>query len=297
MSNLTTAQSDLIKNGSDATFVADVIEASRAAPVLVDFWAPWCGPCKQLTPVIERQVQAMGGKVRLVKINIDEHPGAAQQLGVRSIPAVFAFDNGRPVDGFVGALPESQIRQFIERLLGADAAAEIETVLKAGQDALAAGDLGMASQAFAAVLEAEPENTKAIAGLARCFLAGGDREQAREVLQLAPAGKVNDAELAGVRAALDLASEAAGAGDAAGLRARVEANPADLQARFDLAGALVARGDLGPATEQLLAILERDRTWNEEAARKQLLKIFDAAGPTSEVARTGRRKLSAILFS
>jgi len=194
-------------------------------------------------------------------------------------------------------LPESQIRQFIERLLGADAAAEIETVLKAGQDALAAGDLGMASQAFAAVLEAEPENTKAIAGLARCFLAGGDREQAREVLQLAPAGKVNDAELAGVRAALDLASEAAGAGDAAGLRARVEANPADLQARFDLAGALVARGDLGPATEQLLAILERDRTWNEEAARKQLLKIFDAAGPTSEVARTGRRKLSAILFS
>ena len=297
MSNLTTAQNDLIKNGADATFVADVIEASRAAPVLVDFWAPWCGPCKQLTPVIERQVQAMGGKVRLVKINIDEHPGVAQQLGVRSIPAVFAFDGGRPVDGFVGALPESQIKQFIERLLGADAAAEIETVLKAGQEALAAGDLGMASQAFAAVLEAEPENTKAIAGLARCFLAGGDPARAREVLQLAPAGKVNDAELAGVRAALDLASEAAEAGDVQALRAKVEANAADLQARFDLAGALVARGDLGPATEQLLAILERDRTWNEEAARKQLLKIFDAAGPTSDVARAGRRKLSALLFS
>jgi len=297
MSNLTAPSADLIKAGTDASFMADVIEASRSAPVLVDFWAPWCGPCRQLTPAIERQVQAAGGKVRLVKINIDENPAVAGQLGVRSIPAVFAFDQGRPVDGFVGALPESQIKQFIERLTGAGAAEQIEDVLKAGQAALAANDFDLAAQAFGAVIEAQPDNTKAIAGLARTFLASGDPAKAREALSLVPPGKANDGEIAGVRAALDLAAETAQAGDAGALRARVEANPADLQARFDLAAALVARGELAQATDQLLAILERDRFWNEEAARKQLLKIFDAAGPTSDIARTGRRRLSALLFS
>lgn len=298
MSNAAATPKDLIKSGSDASFLADVVEASRSAPVLVDFWAPWCGPCRQLTPTLERVVTAAGGAVRLVKINIDENPGIAGQLGVRSIPAVFAFDQGRPVDGFVGSLPESQLKQFIERLIGgADPAQDVEAMLDAAMEALRSGDLSLASQAFGAVMEIEPENTKAIAGLARCFLAAGDRAQARDILGLAPAGKANDPELTSVRAALDLAAKGADAGDATGLRAAVSANPADLDARFALANALVGRGELAEAADQLLGIIERDRAWNEDAARKLLLQVFDAAGLTSDIARNGRRKLSALLFS
>lgn len=298
MSNAAAVPADLIKTGSDATFLADVVEASRNAPVLVDFWAPWCGPCRQLTPALERAVTAARGGVRLVKINIDENPAVAGQLGVRSIPAVFAFHQGRPVDGFVGSLPESQLNQFIARLKdGGDPGEDIDGMLEAAAQALRSGDFTLASQAFGAVLELEPENTKAIAGLARCFLAAGDPAQAREILSLAPAGKANDAELASVRAALDLAAKGAGSGEIGSLRAGVNANPADLDGRFALANALVGRGELAEAADQLLAIIERDRAWNEDAARKLLLQVFDAAGLTSEIARNGRRKLSALLFS
>ncbi len=289
--------SDPVKDGADQSFMTDVIEASRETPVIVDFWAPWCGPCKTLGPPLEKAVRAAKGKVRLVKINIDENPGVAGQLGVKSIPAVYAFDKGRPVDGFMGSVPESQIKLFVDRLAGAAADEDIEALLGQAAESLALSDMGGAAQSYAMALQMDPANTKAIAGMARVYLATGDAEQARTVLDLAPPEKANDADIAGVRAALELLSEAADSGDPRSLLQRLEANPADLQARFDLAVALAARGDLEGASEHLLAIIAKDRDWNEAAARKQLIKIFDAAGPTSEIAKQGRRKLSAILFS
>lgn len=291
------APADVVKDGSDQGFMADVIEASRSTPVVVDFWAPWCGPCKTLAPAIERAVRAAKGKVKLVKINIDENPAVAGQLGVRSIPAVYAFDKGRPVDGFTGAVPESQIKLFIDRLSGAGANEDVAQLLEQASESLALGDLGGAAQSYAAALQLDPANTKAIAGMARLYLQSGDPDQARAVLELAPPEKAGDAEIAGVRAALDLAASAAKAGDTGELALKVANHPDDLQARYDLAEALSARGDLESASEHLLAIIAKNREWNEEAARKQLLKIFEAAGPASEIAKQGRRKLSAILFS
>jgi putative thioredoxin len=290
-------QTDLVKDGSDQGFMADVVEASRAVPVIVDFWAPWCGPCKTLGPPLEKAVRNAGGKVKLVKINIDENPGVAGQLGVRSIPAVYAFDQGRPVDGFTGALPESQIKLFVERLAGADMTAEIEPILEQAAESLKLGDIGGAAQGFTAVLQLDPTNAKAIAGMARLILSQGDIEQAREILDHAPPEKANDPDILGVRAAIELAANASDAGDTGELALMVANNPDDLNARFELAEALSARGDLEAASHQLLAIIEKDREWNEDAARKQLLKIFEAAGPMSDVAKQGRRKLSAILFS
>lgn len=289
--------SDIVKDGSDQGFVSDVIEASRTTPVVVDFWAPWCGPCKTLAPAIERAVRAAAGKVRLVKINIDEHPGVAGQLGVRTIPAVYAFDKGRPVDGFTGAIPESQIKLFVDRLSGAGAEADIAALLDQAAESLSLGDLGGAAQSYAAALQLDPANTKAIAGMARLYLQSGDAEQAAAVLEMAPPEKANNSDIAGVRAALEFAASAPQAGDTGELALKLANNPDDLQARFDLAEALSAGGDLEGASEHLLAIVAKNREWNEEAARKQLLKVFEAAGPTSELAKLGRRKLSAILFA
>jgi putative thioredoxin len=288
----------LITEGSDAGFMADVIEQSRRQPVLVDFWAPWCGPCRQLTPTLEKAVKAAGGKVKLVKINIDENPGVAGQLGVRSIPAVFAFDQGRPVDGFMGALPDSQVQMFIERILGGgDPGEDIDAFLAQAEESLGLGDLGGASQAYATVLQLDPENVKAIGGLARCYLTGGDPVQAKAILDMAPEAKRTDAAIASVYAALELAADVPAGADAAALSARLAGNPKDHAARLDLAKILAAQGNLDGAVTHLLAIIEADREWQDGEARKQLLKIFDAAGPASDVTKSGRRKLSTLLFS
>ena len=288
---------DIVKEGTDQGFMADVIEASRTTPVIVDFWAPWCGPCRTLAPMIEKTVRAAGGKVRLVKINIDEHPAIAGQLGVRSIPAVYAFDKGRPVDGFMGAIPESQIKLFVGRLAGGGAEEDIEALIEQAEESLALNDLGGAAQSYAAALQVDSANPKAIAGMARVYLATGDAEQARAVLDMAPPDKQTDPAIAGVRSALELAADAGEVGDPAQLARAVQSNPGDFQARYDLARALAARGDLENAVEHLLFIIDRKRDWNDDAARKQLIKIFEAAGPASEVVKQGRRKLSALLFS
>ena len=286
----------LIKEATDASFMADVVEASRQQPVLVDFWAPWCGPCRQLTPLLEKVVTAAKGAVKLVKINVDENPGFAGQLRVQSIPAVFAFKDGQPVDGFMGALPESQLKAFIDRLVG-DAggpSADVEALLAQASESVSLGDVGGAAQAYAQILSLEPENLKAIAGLARCYLVNGDAERATEVLDMAPAG-ANDPDLTAVRAALALAAK--GGAETAALERRLQADPSDHQARFELAQARAAQGDFAAASDQLLQIIEKDRTWNGDAARKELLTVFEAAGLSSDIAKAGRRRLSAILFS
>jgi putative thioredoxin len=286
---------DLIKDGSDASFMADVVEASKTQPVIVDFWAPWCGPCKQLGPALERAVAAAQGAVKLVKIDIDKNPAYAGQLRVQSIPAVFAFVDGRPVDGFMGALPDSQVKAFVDRLAKqGGAGSEIDELLEIARESLEMNDLGGAAQAYAQALQIEPENAKAVGGLARLYLQSGDTERAREVLEMAPPD-AKDPDLDSVRTALALAAEAPS--ETAEFEARLAADPEDHEARFELAGALAGAGRLQEAADHLLHVIERDREWNDQAARKQLLKVFEAAGPMSDVAKQGRRRLSAILFS
>lgn len=289
---------DLIKDGTDASFAADVIDASRDQPVIVDFWATWCGPCRQLGPALEKAVTAAKGAVKMVKIDIDKHPAYAGQLRVQSIPAVFAFHNGRPVDGFMGALPESQVRAFVDKLakLGKAGAgpSPVEQMLDMAREALDLGDVGGAAQMYAQVLQADPENVKAIAGLARCYVAGGDPERARELLDMAPAG-AKDPDLDSARAALALSSEAPS--ETVAYERRLAADPMDHEARFELAKALGGRGRMDVAVDHLLKIIEADRDWNDGAARKQILTIFEAAGAGSDIARQGRKRLSAILFS
>jgi putative thioredoxin len=287
---------ELVKDTTTKDFMRDVVEASREVPVLVDFWAPWCGPCRQLTPILEKVVRAARGAVRLVKLNIDEHPQIPGQMGVQSIPAVFAFQDGRPVDGFMGALPEARVKAFIARLIG-DGAADAEQDLEAAEAALAAGDANTAAQAFAEMLQKDAENAQAAAGLAKCYIKTGDLTRAEQTLALVPPAKADSAPVAGARAMLELARKAPAAGDIETLRAKLEANANDAQSRFDLALALNAKGDRQGALEELLTIVRKNRAFNDDAARKQLLQLFDAWGPADPATVSGRQRLSSLLFA
>jgi len=290
---------DLIIDTTTQTFVKDVIEASKTVPVLVDFWAPWCGPCKQLSPIIEKLVRAAKGKIRLVKMNIDDHPAVAGQMGVQSIPAVFAFVDGRPIDGFMGALPESQVKTFIDRIIAKKAAPDdgLEAALESAKAAYEEGDIKAAAEIFAALLEEDKDNIEALAGLAKCYVSSGDLEQAERTLALAPPAKQSNAAIAGARAMLDLARKAPRAASTEAFEAALAANPNDHQARYDLALALNAAGNRQGAVDNLLDIMKRSRIWNEDAARKQLVQLFEAWGPKDEMTLAGRRRLSALLFA
>jgi len=290
-----TTSSLLIKDATTASFSADVIAESARQPVLVDFWAPWCEPCQQLAPILEKTVKAAGGKVKLVKMNIDEHPEIPGRLGVRSIPAVIAFQRGQPVDGFMGALPEREVKGFIERLAGpieddADRLAEAEALA-------AAGDSEGAAELYAAILAEKPGDPAAVAGLAKFFIAAGEIESAKKVLASVAAGGERDTTIIAAKAALDLAEQAAAVGDSSQLEQRIAANPEDHQARFDFAILLNAENRREEATAELLAIIKRDRAWNDDGARKQLLQFFDAWGPMDPATVSARKKLSTLLFS
>jgi putative thioredoxin len=287
----------LIKDTTTAGFATDVVRESRQQPVLVDFWAPWCGPCKQLTPALEKAVTAAGGKVKLVKMNIDDHPSIPGQLGIQSIPAVIAFKNGQPVDGFMGAIPESQINEFLKRVIGKGAGAEIAEALAAAGEARATGDTQTAADIYSAVLEQAPDNADAAAALADLLFEAGDQDTARAVLGRIPADKESLPAVVAVRARMKLAEEAAALGNPAELEARLARNPKDHEARFDLAAIQNALGKRSEAADSLLAIVKADRTWKDDGARQQLLKFFDAWGPTDEATLSARRKLSSILFS
>ena len=287
----------VVKDTTTQAFVKDVIEESKRQPVLVDFWAPWCGPCKQLTPILEKAVKAAKGKVKLVKMNIDDHPAIPGQMGIQSIPAVIAFVNGQPADGFMGALPESQVVAFLERLTKDRIGGEAQDLLKAADAALAEGDAAGAAEIYAQLLAEDNTNVPALGGLARSYVETGALEQARQTLAMVPEAKQNDAAVAAARAALELAEQAKTVGPIDELEQKVAANPLDHQARFDLALALNGKGQRGDALEHLITIVKRDRKWNEDAARKQLVQLFDAWGPTDEATVAGRRRLSSILFS
>jgi putative thioredoxin len=287
----------LVKDTTTQTFAKDVLEESQKQPVLVDFWAPWCGPCRTLGPIIEKAVRASKGAVKLVKMNIDDHPAVAGQLGIQSIPAVIAFQNGQPVDGFIGALPEGQVKAFIDRVAGPAGPSETDLLIEEGDHLREAGDFKAAAEHYGAALKADPQSVPAIVGIAECLLQTGEVDRARQTLQLVPQNAAADPAVAAVRARIDLAGETAKLGDAAGLEARIAANPADHQARFDLALLLNQKGDRDGAVDRLLEILRKDRNWEEEKARKQLLQFFEAWGPMDDATRAGRRKLSSMLFS
>ena len=291
------APASVVKDTTTQTFVKDVIEESKRQPVLVDFWAEWCGPCKQLGPVLEKVVKAAKGKVKLVKMDIDKHPAIPGQLGIQSIPAVFAFVNGQPVDGFLGALPEGQVTAFIERVTKDRIGGEEKDLLKAADETLAKGDAAGAADAYAQVLAQDSGNVAALAGLARSYVSTGAIEQAKQTLALVPESKRNDAAVAAARAALEVAEQAKSVGPIGELEQKVAADPRDHQARFDLAVALNGQGRRQEAVDHLIDIVKRDRKWNEDGARKQLINFFEAWGPADEATVEGRKRLSTILFS
>jgi putative thioredoxin len=291
---------DLIKDTTTQTFVKDVIEESKRQPVLIDFWAEWCGPCRQLTPVLEKAVRAAKGKLKLVKMNIDQHPAIPGQMGIQSIPAVIAFVNGQPADGFMGAVPESQVNAFIDRLTkGMTAPGEVNVadIVKEAEAVLAEGDVTGAAQIYAEALQHDATNIAALAGLAKCYMSSGAVDQAKQTLGMVPESKRSDPAVKAVQAAIDLAEQAQSLGPVAELEQKVAANPLDHQARFDLATALNAQGNRAAATEQLLEIVKRDRKWNDDGARKQLVQFFEAWGSTDDATVEGRKRLSTILFS
>jgi len=288
------AGGDMIKDATTETFMTDVIEASRQVPVVVDFWAPWCGPCKTLGPTLEKLVRQMGGKVRMVKVNVDENQALAQQLRIQSIPTVYAFRNGQPIDAFQGALPESQIKQFLSHMAGG-AANPIDAALEQAKEVLDSGDAEGALELYQQVLQADQGNPTAIAGYLRALIAADRRADAEQILAQLPADILADKEVAAVKTKLELSAE--GAGPVGALRGRVDAAPDDHQARFDLANALFAADQAEAAVDQLLDLFRRDRTWNDDAARQRLFKMFEALGPTHPVTQSGRRRLSALVFS
>jgi putative thioredoxin len=292
-----TAQDGLIKETTTQTFVKDVIEESKRQPVLIDFWAPWCGPCKQLTPILEKVVRAAKGKVKLVKMNIDEHPAIPGQMGIQSIPAVIAFVNGQPADGFMGALPEAQVTAFIERLTKDKIGGAAQDLLKEAEAMLAGGDPAGAAEVYAELLAEEPGNVAALAGLARCYFETGAADKAKQTLATVPEAKRNDPAVAAVRSQIELAEQAATLGPIAELEKKVAANPLDHQARYDLALAFNAKGQRAEALDQLIEIVRRDRKWNDDGARKQLVQLFEAWGPTDEATVAGRKRLSSVLFA
>lgn len=292
-----TATEGLIKETTTQAFVKDVIEESRRQPVLVDFWAPWCGPCKQLTPVLEKVVKAAKGKVRLVKLNIDDHPSIPGQLGIQSIPAVIAFADGRAADGFLGAQPESQVVAFIERITKGRVGGETQDVIKAADNALAEGDAATAAELYAEVLAENGDNVYAMAGLARAQVEAGGLEQAKQTLAKVPEARRGDAAVTAARAAIELAEQTASLGPLAELEKQVGANPLDHQARYDLALAFNAANRRQEALDQLLEIVRKDRKWNDDGARKQLVQFFEVWGPTDEATVSGRKRLSSILFA